>query len=433
MEIVRIKMKDLAANRGQVPGLPANPRSWTKGDVERIAKSLKDTPELFEARPLLVYPYGGQYVILGGNLRHAGAQRNHEKDVPCIVFPEDTPPAKLKEIVVKDNGAFGSWDYDALGNEWDDLPLPEWGVPAWDASEMHLTTEGREGAEGYQDFVEKFQPKLTTDDCYTPEPIYEAVKAWVSRRLLDLDGVQIVRPFYPGGDYQNADYPDGCLVLDNPPFSIYAEIVRFYLERGIRFFLFGPALTLKVRGADATYIVERASVTYENGAVVSTSFVTNLCTEERVIISPDLYRSIKEADAHQAADLAKYAFPDELKTIATLGKIAKGEEEVVLLKTECEEVQDIEALKEAGKSLYGGGYLLSREAAAMIAAREAAAREAAAMIAAREAAARKAAAMIAAREAAARKAAIPVALSETEQEIVERLSNYGKQPAEHNS
>lgn len=125
-------MKSIAPNTGQVPGLPANPRSWTKGDVERIAKSLKDTPELFEARPLLVYPYGGKYVILGGNLRHAGAQRNHEKDVPCIVFPEDTPTDKLKEIVIKDNGAFGSWDYDALGNEWDDLTLPEWGVPAWD-------------------------------------------------------------------------------------------------------------------------------------------------------------------------------------------------------------------------------------------------------------------------------------------------------------
>lgn len=124
-------MKAIAPNTGQVPGLPANPRSWTKGDVERIAKSLKDTPELFEARPLLVYPYGGQYVILGGNLRHAGAQRNHEKDAPCIVFPEDTPTDKLKEIVIKDNGSFGSWDYDALANEWDELPLPEWGVSAW--------------------------------------------------------------------------------------------------------------------------------------------------------------------------------------------------------------------------------------------------------------------------------------------------------------
>jgi hypothetical protein len=32
---------------------------------------------------------------------------------------------------MKDNGSFGAWDYDALANEWDDLPLQDWGVPAW--------------------------------------------------------------------------------------------------------------------------------------------------------------------------------------------------------------------------------------------------------------------------------------------------------------
>jgi DNA modification methylase len=39
----------------------------------------------------------------------------------------------LKEIVIKDNGSFGDWDMDMLANEWDDLPLKEWGVDiAWD-------------------------------------------------------------------------------------------------------------------------------------------------------------------------------------------------------------------------------------------------------------------------------------------------------------
>ena len=35
------------------------------------------------------------------------------------------------QIIVKDNGAFGAWDYDMLANEWDDLPLAEWGLPSW--------------------------------------------------------------------------------------------------------------------------------------------------------------------------------------------------------------------------------------------------------------------------------------------------------------
>lgn len=135
MQIVKIKLADLAPNTGQIPGLPINPRQWTKGDVDAIAASLKETPELFEARPLLVIPHDGQYVILGGNLRFEGARANKMKEAPAIIFPEDTPVEKLKEVVVKDNGSFGAWDYDALANEWGDLPLTDWGVPAWDTND----------------------------------------------------------------------------------------------------------------------------------------------------------------------------------------------------------------------------------------------------------------------------------------------------------
>lgn len=30
----------------------------------------------------------------------------------------------------------------------------------------------------YDDFVAKFEPKKTTDDCYTPPIIYDAIRAW---------------------------------------------------------------------------------------------------------------------------------------------------------------------------------------------------------------------------------------------------------------
>ena len=95
----------------------------------------------------------------------------------------------------------------------------------------------------YDEFVEKFKPKLTTDDCFTPQPVYEAVKNWACREY-GIDERQIVRPFWPGGDYENFEYPEGCVVLDNPPFSIMIKICRFYNERKIRFFLFTPANVL---------------------------------------------------------------------------------------------------------------------------------------------------------------------------------------------
>jgi hypothetical protein len=131
MESKRIAIGKLTPNKGQIEGLPANPRQWTQTDIDRIARSLRETPELFEMRPCIVYPHGEKFVILGGNLRYTGAKANKDKDVPCIVMPEDTPVEKLREIVVKDNSSFGAWDYDALANEWDDLPLQDWGVPSW--------------------------------------------------------------------------------------------------------------------------------------------------------------------------------------------------------------------------------------------------------------------------------------------------------------
>lgn len=87
----------------------------------------------------------------------------------------------------------------------------------------------------YDAFVDKFKPKKTTDDCYTPPLVYDAVRDWACTEY-GINPACIVRPFYPGGDYERFDYPDDCVVLDNPPFSILVKICQFYLNRGINFF-----------------------------------------------------------------------------------------------------------------------------------------------------------------------------------------------------
>ena len=93
----------------------------------------------------------------------------------------------------------------------------------------------------YEEFVEKFKPKKTTDDCYTPPLVYDAVKDWACAEY-NIDPKTIVRPFWPDGDYEKFAYPDGCVVLDNPPFSILVKICEFYLDKEISFFLFAPSL-----------------------------------------------------------------------------------------------------------------------------------------------------------------------------------------------
>ena len=111
----------------------------------------------------------------------------------------------------------------------------------------------------YREFCDKFKPKKTTDDCYTPEPIYNAVRDYACERF-GFSPDRIVRPFYPGGDFERFDYPPECVVLDNPPFSIRASIIDFYRVRGIRFFLFSPALTLLTRYEELCHIAVGADI-----------------------------------------------------------------------------------------------------------------------------------------------------------------------------
>lgn len=50
----------------------------------------------------------------------------------------------------------------------------------------------------YKDFVDKFKTKRTTDDCYTPDLVYDVVKNYVIDKF-NIDKSSIVRPFWPGG------------------------------------------------------------------------------------------------------------------------------------------------------------------------------------------------------------------------------------------
>lgn len=156
--------------------------------------------------------------------------------------------------------------------------------------------------ESYEDFTEKFKHKMTTDDCYTPEPVYEAVKRWAVREY-GIDESGIVRPFYPGGDYEHYDYPKGCVVLDNPPFSKLKTIIRFYDEREIDYFLFAPTLTIlsTIANTRAAAIISAIKVEYENGATVNTSFVSNM--EPALVRSaPALRNEIERAQREQRAE-----------------------------------------------------------------------------------------------------------------------------------
>ena len=134
-------------NTGQLDWLPRNPRTWTQEDIDRTAASIEEDPDFLEERPILVVPFGKEYVAFGGNLRHEGCAKLGRKTAPCVVYyPESEEDYEtVKRRAMKDNGSFGKWDWDTLANEWDDEPLPDWGVPAW--PEESATEEGAGAAE----------------------------------------------------------------------------------------------------------------------------------------------------------------------------------------------------------------------------------------------------------------------------------------------
>lgn len=130
-------------------------------------------------------------------------------------------------------------------------------------------------SDNYEDFVKKFEQKKTTDDCYTPPDVYQAVLDFCKVNFPnELKNKRILRLFYPGGDYQKEDY-SGAVVIDNPPFSIISQIVRWYNQRGIKYFLFAPLLT-EFNIPAPGYVIVHKSTTYENGAKVATGFVSNM-------------------------------------------------------------------------------------------------------------------------------------------------------------
>jgi hypothetical protein len=131
-----IDITKLEYNEGQIEGLSKNPRWLHNDEGKKLKKSLIDSPEFLEYKPLMVYAMdNGNYVTICGNMRLRIANElrldgHSEFDtLPCVILKADTPIEKIKEYAIKDNVQAGNWDWDELGNgEWEVDDLKDWGV-----------------------------------------------------------------------------------------------------------------------------------------------------------------------------------------------------------------------------------------------------------------------------------------------------------------
>lgn len=360
-----------------------NARIHTEAQIEALRRSLRTYGFV---RPLLVNAEG---MVLAGHGILQAAQLEGIEEAPCVPV-EHLSEDEARAYILADNrlAELSVWDEDLVSDEL--LQLRDTGLDlsltGFDDADLKLGESGHfwdvegEPSEEYDAFMEKQRPKLTTDDCYTPANVYAAVKAWAVARY-ELQGAEILRPFYPGGDYQAADYPAGCAVIDNPPFSILSEICAWYDEHGVRYFLFCPAMTtFSVNSGRCNYLPCGNTVMFDNGAEISISFLTNM-GDCRIEIAPDLYAAVDAANrvnlAAARADLPVYSYPDELCSVA-MNKLAKYGQSLQIRAADAVFIRALDAQKDQGKAIYGGGFLLSAKAAAEKAAAEKAAAEKAA-------------------------------------------------------
>lgn len=203
----------------------------------------------------------------------------------------------------------------------------------------------------YQEFTDKFKPKRTTDDCYTPDFVFEAVKDYVFKKWNIAPNTPVVRPFWPGADFTACNYPAGCIVIDNPPFSLLSSILEFYIARSIRFFLFAPALTVLQHAEKGFgFVFVNNSITYANGANVRTAFIHNF--DSKITCSGILDKAIKAPDK----SLRKIKWPANwLAASDFMNKTRRLDE------TEEEFVENYVSLKKNsdGCQRFGGGVLVA--------------------------------------------------------------------------
>lgn len=182
-ELINISV--LEFNEGQINGVPKNPRYLKGEEHDKLKKSLKDSPELLQYKPLMVYATGAaSFVVVCGNMRLRICQELHNDGVdgfdalPCFVLNKDVPVAKIKEYAIKDNVQAGNWDWDELANgDWEVNELQDWGVDCSFLTESedadNLEKKEKEEKDYSDEIVSEYKLEVDCKNEETLQSLYE--------------------------------------------------------------------------------------------------------------------------------------------------------------------------------------------------------------------------------------------------------------------
>lgn len=151
MNTVNVKLSQLKVNGD-------NPRTITNDKLNKLINSILVFPKMLGIRPVVV---DDKMVALGGNMRLNAlkliAKMTPEelgtrlatiadywevwlqKPTVEIIKASELTEDERKQFIIKDNVAFGTWDYDALANKFDDKLLGDWGMDVWNVQPASFT------------------------------------------------------------------------------------------------------------------------------------------------------------------------------------------------------------------------------------------------------------------------------------------------------
>ena len=222
MEIKTLKISQIDTNKGQVEGLPKNPRFIRDENFARLMKSIADAPEMLSLRELIVYPVGRRFICIAGNMRLRACRELGMQDVPCKVLAKDTPVEKLREYAIKDNNPFGEDDWDVLANEWDTAELEDWGLTLptdWGADIEPEGEEESQSPDASSDDEEETDVRANLDT--PPDLLFASNNPYDIPALLpNMQGGQLEMPITPWGS-------NSRLRADVSTYHFYVDDYRF--------------------------------------------------------------------------------------------------------------------------------------------------------------------------------------------------------------
>lgn len=180
--IKKVKVSSLKNN-------PNNPRLIKDDKFYKLVESVKTFPEMLESRPIVV---NQEMVVLGGNMRLKALIEAGIKE--ALVDVVDWPEEKQREFVIKDNVAFGEWDWNELANEWDTADLADWGLdipqfaPDVDyglLNDEDVSSQLEDMAGGVMKAIQiEFEPEHY-DDAYALVKFWREKKAYVGGMIME--------------------------------------------------------------------------------------------------------------------------------------------------------------------------------------------------------------------------------------------------------